>query len=40
MDRIVGYIDEVIKNIENEQIIANVKAEIEKWMKNKPLFAK
>ena len=40
MDRIVGYNDEVIKNIDNEQIIANVKAEIEKWMKNKPLFAK
>ncbi len=38
MDRIVGYIDTIIKNIEDEKIIADTKNEIAIWMKDKPLF--
>ncbi len=38
MDRIVGYIDDIINNIDNEEIILKTKKEIANWMKDKPLF--
>ncbi len=39
MKRVVDYIDKVLSNPDNEQITNTVKAEINDWMKDKPLFA-
>ena len=39
MPLIVEYIDTVIANIENEAKIASVRAEVNKMMKDLPLFA-
>lgn len=39
MDQIVDFMDRVITNIENDQVIQTVKTEINEWMKNRPLFA-
>lgn len=39
MKRVVNYIDKVLTNPENEQVSNSVKAEINDWMKDKPLFA-
>lgn len=38
MIRIVDLIDDVLMNYENATTIANVKAEINKWMQDYPLF--
>jgi glycine hydroxymethyltransferase len=40
MDQIAFFIDNVISNIENEVIIHEMREEVKKWMKDKPLFAK
>ena len=40
MERIVNYIDEVIQNIDNEEVISKVGNEVKKWMKDKALFEK
>jgi len=39
MPAIVDFIDKVISNVENEQIIADVKAEVNKMMSDRPMFA-
>lgn len=39
MKRVVDYMDKVLSNPNNEQITNAVKAEINDWMKDKPLFA-
>jgi glycine hydroxymethyltransferase len=39
MTRIVDYIDDILSNIEDDQKIAGVKAEINSWMKAFPLYA-
>lgn len=39
METIVNLIDEVIANIDNEEIIAKVKKEVNSLMTNKPMFA-
>lgn len=39
MERIVGYIDEVLMNHENDSKIDAVKADINGWMQEYPLFA-
>jgi len=39
MDFIVEMVDKVISNIENEEVIANAKAEVNKMMKDFPMFA-
>ncbi len=38
MDRIVAYIDDIINNIDNEEVILKTKNDIANWMKDKPLF--
>jgi len=38
MERIVEYIDKVIQNIDNENVIEEVKKEVSAWMSQKPLF--
>ena len=38
MKKVVFYIDEVLKNINNEKRIREIKKEINKWMVNYPLF--
>ena len=38
MDRIVDYIDRIILNFEDEEIIKQTKTEISNWMNDKPLF--
>ncbi|HHS99227.1 MAG TPA: serine hydroxymethyltransferase, partial [Thiomicrospira sp.] len=38
MDQIAFFIDNVISNIENEVIIHEMREEVKKWMKDKPLF--
>ncbi len=40
MERIAFYINKVIANIDNENIIKEVRNEIAGWMENYPLFAK
>src|SRR5688572_2740781 len=39
MERIVGLIDEVLTNVDNESKIAGVKQEINTWMEQFPLFS-
>jgi len=39
MERIVGLIDEVLTNVDNESKIASVKQEINTWMEQFPLFS-
>ena len=39
MDRVVGYIDEVLMNAEDEKKLLGIGHEISEWMKDKPLFA-
>lgn len=39
MPAIVDFIDKVISNVENEQIIADVRAEVNKMMSDRPMFA-
>ena len=39
MERIVGLIDEVLMNTDNEAKIAGVKQEINTWMEQFPLFS-
>jgi glycine hydroxymethyltransferase len=39
MPIIVGYIDEVISNIDNEDVIASVKTKVNKLMADFPMFA-
>lgn len=39
MDRIVEYIDRVLTNNENENLINEIKEEVNNWMKSYPLFA-
>lgn len=38
MEKIVSLIDEVLKNHDNEKAIANVKEEVNQWMKDFPLY--
>ncbi len=38
MERIVEYIDRVVQNIDNEEIINEVRNEVSSWMSEKPLF--
>jgi len=38
MKKVVFYIDEVLKNRNNEKKIREIKKEINKWMINYPLF--
>ncbi len=38
MDKIVGFIDSVLTNIEDEKVISKVKKEVNAWMKNFPLY--
>ncbi|GAB5557546.1 MAG: serine hydroxymethyltransferase [Schleiferiaceae bacterium] len=39
MDRVVGYIDEVLMNADDEAKLKGIGEEISQWMKDKPLFA-
>ena len=39
METIVGYIDEIITNPEDEQVIAGVRTKVNALMDGKPLFA-
>ncbi len=39
MERIVGLIDEVLTNVDNDSKIASVKQEINSWMEQYPLFS-
>ncbi|MBT8235333.1 MAG: serine hydroxymethyltransferase [Bacteroidia bacterium] len=39
METIVGYIDEVIQDPENEELHLSIKKRINEWMAEKPLFA-
>jgi glycine hydroxymethyltransferase len=39
METIVGYIDEVIQDPENEELHMSIKTKINSWMSEKPLFA-
>ena len=39
MERIVGYIDQVLMNHDNETKIGGVRSEINNWMQEYPLFA-
>ncbi|MFY8033932.1 MAG: serine hydroxymethyltransferase, partial [Flexibacteraceae bacterium] len=39
MERIVHLIDEVLMNHDNDSKIASIKAEINNWVKDYPLFA-
>ena len=38
MKKVVFYIDEVLKNKEDDKKIKEIKKEINKWMKDYPLF--
>ena len=38
MNRVFGYINDVLMNHENETKIKSIKTEINNWMKNYPLF--
>ena len=40
MERIAEYIDRIVQNIDDEQVINEVKAEVSAWMSDKPLFKK
>jgi glycine hydroxymethyltransferase len=39
MERIVHLIDEVLMNHDNDSKLASIKAEINNWVKDYPLFA-
>ena len=39
MERIVGLIDEVLTNVDNEAKISAVRSEINSWMQQYPLFS-
>ncbi len=39
MPLIVDFIDEVISNIDNEEVIEKVRKQVNELMSNKPMFA-